>query len=182
MTSSPAVERRGRPSGFPLWWALASLVLLVHVALGYWIVTTLTSSPGIQAATGSLQSTPISTSTARVPIKGTASRERFTELTGLEVLWVASSGAGGIVDLRYRVVDEKKAVSHKSHQSVPAIIDSATGRTLTTQWMGHAHPPDSFSDDRNYWMLFLNPNELVKRGDRVAVRLGHARLTGVRVR
>lgn len=112
----------------------------------------------------------------------TTSPATFTELTGLEVLWVAVSGAGGILDLRYRVVDEKKALAHKEHQSVPAIIDTATGKALTTQWMGHAHPPDSFQPARNYWMLFLNPKELVKRGDRIAVRLGYARLSGVRVR
>ena len=53
-----------------------------------------------------------------------------------------------------------------NHESVPAIIDSESGQALTTQWMGHAHPVDSFSADRNYWMLFLNPGELVKRGDR----------------
>ncbi len=44
---------------------------------------------------------------------------------------------------------------------MPAIIDSETGKALTKQWMGHAHRPDSFNADLNYWMLFLNPNELV---------------------
>ena len=80
-------------------------------------------------------------------------------------------------------MDEKTARAHANHQAVPAIIDCARPAThLTTQWMGHAHPPDSFQPDRNYWMLFLNPDELVKRGDRVAVRLGPAVLTGVTVR
>ena len=177
-----AVERRRRPSAFPLWWALAPLVLLLHVALGYGIVSTLTSeTPRVPVAPGSLRTTPLP-SPARVPAQATASRARFTEITGLEVLWVAASGAGGILDLRYRVVDERKALAHERHQSVPAIIDAASGTALTKQWMGHAHRPDSFQPDRNYWMLFLNPNELVKRGERIAVRLGHARLTGVRVR
>ncbi len=65
---------------------------------------------------------------------------------------------------------------------MPAIIDRASGQALTTQWMGHAHPVDGFKPGRNYWMLFLNPRRLVERGDRVAVRLGPARLTGVPVR
>jgi len=180
--ASPVGERRARPPVIP-WWTFLPLVLLFNAALGYWIVSTLSSSgPRLPAATSTLRATPAPTSAARIPAEATASRARFTEITGLEILWVAISGAGGIVDLRYRVVDEKTAASHESHQSVPAIIDSKTGKALTTQWMGHAHPPDSFNDDRNYWMLFLNPNELVERGDRVAVRLGHARLTGVRVR
>lgn len=114
--------------------------------------------------------------------EATQSPRRFTAITGLEVLWVAESGDGGILDLRYRVVDERRASAHDDHQSVPAIIDLESGEALTRQWMGHAHPVDSYRPDRNYWMLFLNPGELVERGDRVAVRLGRARLTGVRVR
>jgi hypothetical protein len=119
--------------------------------------------------------------TVPLTTRGTSSPARFTALTGLEVVRVVVSGDGGILDLRYRVVNEKLANSHKNHQAVPAIIDSVTGRALTTQWMGHAHPVDSFTPDRNYWMLFLNPDELVERGDNVAIRLGHARLTGLRV-
>ena len=184
MIPGAADERRARSRGIiPLRWALAPLVIVLHVGLGYLIVSALTTSggPRIPEAANVASSVPTSSKSFSGPTKATKSAARFSKLTGLEVLWVAVSGAGGIVDLRYRVVDEKTAASHASHQVVPAIIDSQTGKTLTKQWMGHAHPPDNFNQDRNYWMLFLNPKELVKPGDKVAVRLGHARLTGVRV-
>lgn len=184
MIQAPAVERRRRLPRFPLRWALPPLVLVLHVALGYWIVAMLTSaSPGAVEATATASPPPTTgTQLYMNTTQGTRSPARFARITGLEVVQVAVSGGGGILDLRYRVLDEKKAASHARHQSLPAIIDAQTGTELTKQWMGHAHPPDSFNDDRNYWMLFLNPNELVKQGERVAVRLGHARLTGVRVR
>ena len=165
-------------SGARRLWLLLLPNLLILGAFGYWIVSTsLSASPRPPEA--------VSVRTIAAPIawktQATSSPKRFARATGLEVLRVAVTGDGGILDLRYRVVDGKTAAAHKNHQAVPAIIDLGSGRALTTQWMGHAHPPDSFQPDRNYWMLFLNPGELVERGDRVAVRLGHARLTGVPV-
>lgn len=146
-------------------------------AAGFTVVWLLTS-PGAPPA-------PVAPAAAPVAVERTAatrSPARFTAITGMEVLRVAETGEGGILDLRYRVVDERLAGAHAHHGSVPAIIDRESGRALTTQWMGHAHPLRGGSRGRVYWMLFLNPGELVERGDRVAVRLGHARLTGVRVR
>jgi hypothetical protein len=179
----PAVERRRRLPRFPLQWALPPLVLVLHIALGYWIVTTLTA-PTPRATEAPAPAIPRTTGTQlyTAATQATGSPARFSRITGFEVVRVAVSGGGGIVDLRYRVLDEGKAASHVRHQSLPAIIDAQTGTPLTKQWMGHAHAPVSFRDDRNYWMLFLNQSELVKRGERVAVRLGHARLTGIRVR
>lgn len=174
MTTSTTGELQGRPPwAIPARRAFVVLALPLLAALGYFIVWTVTvpAAPKFEASPVPIERT-----------KATQSPKRFAAITGLEVLWVAESGDGGILDLRYRVVDEKKASGHKSHQSVPAIIDLESGEALTTQWMGHAHPVDSFQPDRNYWMLFLNPRELVERGDLVAIRLGHARLTGVRVR
>lgn len=157
-----------------------AVALLLLAALGFSIVWTVTrtTTPSVPAPAPANGATPAAVDSTVV----TRSPTRFTAITGLDVLWVAESGDGGILDLRYRVVDEKQASAHEHHQSVPAIIDLESGRALTTQWMGHAHPVDSFQPDRNYWMLFLNPAELVKRGDLVAVRLGRARLTGLRVR
>lgn len=185
MIASPVGGRRVRPPSLTRW-ALLPLVLLLTGGLGFWIVSTLESSnPGLAEAIG--QETPAHTAhagaaNAAATRQATASAARFTEITGLKVIRVGMAGADGILDLRYSVVDEKKANSHAGHQSVPAIIDPRTGKALTTQWMGHAHAPRNFEGDRNYWMLFLNPDELVRSGDRVAVRLGNARLNGVVVR
>lgn len=174
MTTFPTGELHGpAPSAIATRRALVALALPLLAALGFFIVwaVTVPAAPRYVASPASIDRTEV-----------TKSPKRFAAMTGLEVRWVAGSGDGGILDLRYRVVDEKKASAHKGHQSVPAIIDLESGVALTTQWMGHAHPVDSFQPGRNYWMLFLNPGELVERGDLVAIRLGHARLTGVRVR
>jgi len=178
--------RPGDPSANPRSrWVLGSPAFLLLGALGYWMVSALMSpaaaGPVAAPATAGQPAHHVSTAVP-VDTKATASAKRFTALTGIQVLRVAVSGDGGILDLRYRVLDEKTTSSHKKHEAVPAIIDGTSGRVLTTQWMGHAGVPlDSVRDDRNYWMLFLNPSELVKSGDRVTVRLGHARLTGVTV-
>ena len=184
--------RPGDPSANPRSrWILGSPALLLLGALGYWMVSALMSpaaaGPVAAPATGgqpAQSGSPAHHVSTAVPVdtEATASAKRFTALTGIQVLRVAVSGDGGILDLRYRVLDGKTTSFHKKHQAVPAIIDGVSGRALTTQWMGHAgHPLDSVREDRNYWMLFLNPGELVKSGDRVSVRLGHVRLTGVTV-
>lgn len=194
MSVAPAGELRGRPGwAFPARRAFLLLALILLAALGFLTVRTMTrpTTPAIPAApaasangakTEPVDSTAAPSSFCTLDDSATGSPTRFAALTGLEVLWVAESGDGGILDLRYRVLDEKKASIHENHGSVPAIIDLESGRALTRQWMGHAHPVDSFQPDRNYWMLFLNPRELVERGDRVAVGIGRAQLTGVRVR
>jgi len=187
MSAGPdVVGRPGDPSANPRSrWVFGLPALLLLGALGYWMVSALMSpavaGPVAAPATVGKPAQGVSTALAD-DTPATSSARRFTALTGIQVLRVAVSGDGGILDLRYRVLDKKTTSSHKEHQAVPAIIDGVSGRALTTQWMGHAgHPLDSVRQDRNYWMLFLNPGELVKSGDRVAVRLGHARLTGVQV-
>lgn len=166
-------------SALPARRALLPVGLALLAALGFsivWAVTRSTTPSLPTAPAAAARPAPVDDTVA------TRSAKRFTAITGLEVLSVAETGDGGILDLRYRVVDERKAGAHEHHQAVPAIIDRASGQALTTQWMGHAHPVDGFKPGRNYWMLFLNPRRLVERGDRVAVRLGPARLTGVPVR
>lgn len=197
MSTSAGAEQRAKPPGRPRALGLPALALLSGVALGHWGVSTLTSSPDPRAVTsasaGSPSTGPVDARPEQVadaPAAGghdrrtvttTASPERFTRLTGLEVLRVSVTGSGGILDLRYRAVDSDRAAERSGAHPASAIIDARTGTHLTTQWMGHAHPPRSFRPDRHYWMLFLNEDDLVARGDVVSVHLGPAILTGVAV-
>ncbi len=195
MSTPPAGAQRARPPAAIRALGLPVIVLVVCAAIGFWAAST-RSSPSVHAAQegagiasaaehtadhGEAASQPSESPAAPIALPETASSEEFTRLTGLEVLSVAVSGAGGIIDLRYRAVDQATANAQVGHQAGSGIFDPKTGTLLTAQWMGHAHPPTSYQPDRNYWMLFSNPDELVKSGDLVSIHLGPAVLTGVPV-
>ena len=102
----------------------------------------------------------------------------LVERSGVRVIRVAVTGDGGLVDLRYQVVDADKAQT--VHDLPPLLIDEATGGVVMRPWMGHSHmnaPKLGIS----YFVLFENTGTLIRRGSRVTVQLGDARLEHVPV-
>jgi hypothetical protein len=102
----------------------------------------------------------------------------LVERSGVRVIRVAVTGAGGLVDLRYQVVDADKA--QQVHDLPPLLIDEGTGGVVMRPWMGHMHmnaPKQGIS----YFVLFENSGDLIRPGARVTVQLGDARLLHVRV-
>ena len=95
----------------------------------------------------------------------------FEQQTGVRVVQVALSAAGGMIDLRYQVIDPDKAVIVHDLESLPAIKDEASGVLLERQWMDHPH-------ERNmkmgiiYYTLLVNTGGILKPGSRVSVILG----------
>jgi hypothetical protein len=103
------------------------------------------------------------------------------ERTGVRVVRVAASGGGGLLDLRYQVVDPGTAAAVHDADTPPALVDERTGLVLGRLLMGHmphARPKPGVS----YYLVFMDPGHLVRRGDRVSVVLGPARLEHVLVR
>ena len=103
------------------------------------------------------------------------------ERSGVRVTRLAATGAGGLLDLRYQVVDPGAAAAVHDADTPPALVDERTGMVLGRLLMGHmshAGPKAGVS----YYLVFIDPGHLVRRGDRVSVVLGPARLPHVRVR
>lgn len=105
----------------------------------------------------------------------------FTARTGVEVVQVAVTGGGGLVDVRYRVVDPDKANAVHERQNPPGLIDEATGVPVWQLVMGHAHK-GQVKPGVTYYLVFYNPSDVVRRGEKVTVQLGGARLEHVVVR
>src|SRR5262249_17717882 len=63
----------------------------------------------------------------------------LAERSGVRLIRVAVTGGGGLLDLRYQVVDPSKAVAVHEARTPPAIIDERTGLVLDRLLMGHAH-------------------------------------------
>ena len=100
--------------------------------------------------------------------------------SGVRVVRVTLSGSGGLVDLRYQVVDADRAQAVHEPQTPPLMIDEATGAVISDLFMGHIHNgPQKVGI--TYYLIYNNPGTIVHKGSLVTVQLGDARLPHVRV-
>ena len=104
-----------------------------------------------------------------------APKVTFEEATGVRLLWVAVTAGGGMIDLRYQVLDPDKALIVHDQKRPPKIIDEATGRTISRPWMAHGHKR-RLRMAASYYQLLMNSGRIIKRGSPVTVVIGEARL------
>jgi hypothetical protein len=114
----------------------------------------------------------------RAVIPPIVSQAGLEQAKGIRIVHVAVSGAGGLLDLRYQVVDADKAAS--VHSSLPEMVDERSGAVVDQLLMGHQHK-GVLHAGQTYYLIFENPGNLVQRGGRVTVALAGARVRHVRV-
>jgi hypothetical protein len=105
----------------------------------------------------------------------------FERRSGVRIVRVAVSGGGGLVDLRYQVLDSDAAASIHAAATPPLLVDERTGVVVNELFMGHSHK-GRLRAAQTYYLVFENPGSLVHRGDRVTVQLGAAQVAHVPVR
>jgi hypothetical protein len=105
----------------------------------------------------------------------------LAERSGVRLIRVAVTGDGGLLDLRYQVVDPDKAVTVHESPTPPAIIDERTGLVLNRLLMGHAHH-GQLKAAVSYYLVFENTGNWVHRGSEVTVLLGNAQVEHVVVK
>jgi len=105
----------------------------------------------------------------------------LAERSGVRLVRVAVTGGGGLLDLRYQVVDPSKAVAVHEARTPPAIIDASTGLVLSRLLMGHAHH-GQLKPAVSYYLIFENTGNWVHRGSEVTVLLGDAQVERVVVK
>jgi hypothetical protein len=100
--------------------------------------------------------------------------------SGVRISQLALTGAGGLIDLRFQVVDPNRAASVHSPATPPMLVDERTGVVVNELFMGHQHR-SGMKAGQSYYLIFVNPGNLVERGSRVTVQLGAARVAHVAV-
>ena len=105
----------------------------------------------------------------------------LAERSGVRLIRVAVTGGGGLLDLRYQVVDPSKAVTVHEAGTPPAIIDERTGLVLNRLLMGHAHQ-GPLKPAVSYYLVFENTGNWVNHGSEVTVLLGDAEVEHVVVK
>jgi hypothetical protein len=97
---------------------------------------------------------------------------------GIEVRGVRLSGAGYMLEFRYKVLDANKARPLFERRTKPVLVHERTGARLPVPRPAKTGPlrtSDPPLVGRTYWMFFANPGQLVKAGEKVTVVIGDFR-------
>ena len=116
----------------------------------------------------------------RVRLLGALTGAGLVRRSGVRVVHVAMSGDGGLVDLRFQVIDPDTANVVHEPSYPPEVVDEDSGVVVSELLMGHRHSGRMLAG-QTYYLIFSNPGNLVQRGDHVTVVLGNARLPHVPV-
>ncbi|HMJ36241.1 MAG TPA: hypothetical protein VK501_20235 [Baekduia sp.] len=114
------------------------------------------------------------------PLPMAVTVEGLADRSGVRDVRVHVTGGGGLLDVRYEVVDPGKAALLHDAGTPPAIVYEPTGTPIEGLLMGHL-PHGSAKPGVSSFMIFVNPGNIVRPGDEVGVILGPARLPHVRV-
>ena len=116
-------------------------------------------------------------STRNIPMVSAAG---LAQRSGVRLTRLAVTGAGGLIDLRYQVIDPDKANAVHDRRTPPLLVDEQDGLIVRELLMGHMHH-GQLKAGQTYYLIFVNPGNLVRSGSQVTVQLGNARVAHVRV-
>ena len=105
----------------------------------------------------------------------------LADRSGVRLTQVAVTGGGGLIDLRYQVLDPNRANSLHDAATPPAVIEEGSGLVVRDLLMSHAHT-GKYTAGETYYLVFENPGNWVRRGSKVSVLLGSAQVEHVVVR
>ncbi len=160
-------QRRARLTGY----FVGATSILMLAFLGIWLF----AGNGIAAVSSILQGGAGSSAWQRTVV----SEDELLNSSGVRIVQVAVTGDGGLIDLRFQVVDAGKAGI--VHTTTPAVVDQATGVVVSETLMGHSHNGE-YKAGETYYLIFENPGNLVQRGGKVNILLGEVEVDGVTVR
>lgn len=112
----------------------------------------------------------------------------LVERWGVEVIGISQSAGGYMLDFRFRVVDDTKALPLFDHRIKPYLKVERSGINLpvpVAAKVGAFRPTNrgqNIKDDKTYYMVFGNPDNHVKPGEKVSVVIGDFRVENLTVR
>ncbi len=179
-TPAPAPRRpRGRPRT-----RLLVLIAGVAVAVTGIAYTTAIMNPGTATdVAGLVGDTSYQDAGNAIPAslqRPVVSAAGLADRLGIRLVYVATTGAGGLLDVRFQVLDPDKAAALHDAATPPVVIDDSTGVVADSLLMGHSHTAP-FDAGVVYYLIFENPGNMVKRGGTVSVLLGNTEIDGVTV-
>lgn len=117
-----------------------------------------------------------------------APNETLAERWGVEVIGISRTAGGFMLDFRFQVVDEKKALPLFDHRIKPYVTAEKSGIKLPVPVgakTGALRPTNrgmNIKADKTYYMVFANPDMHLKPGDKVSVVIGDFRVEHLTVK
>jgi hypothetical protein len=111
----------------------------------------------------------------------------LAEKWGVEVNGISRTAGGYMLDFRFRVVDAKKALPLFDHRTKPYVVAQKSDIKLpvpVASKVGAFRPTNrgkNIKADKSYYMIFANPDNYAKPGDRVSVIIGDFRVENLTV-
>ena len=132
---------------------------------------------GILAVYLIYQSWPAPQPVATEPALQSISQQTLEEDYGVRIALLGVTAAGGLLDLRFKVVDVDKSAQLLGTQQLRLAIVAADGTAIETP----SGTRQSFDLQRDmvYFVQFPNPGHVVYAGDPVSLILGDVRVEGV---
>jgi len=108
------------------------------------------------------------------------SANELPDRLGVRLTRLAVTGGGGLLDLRFQVLDPEKAAGIHDPRTPPALVEERSRLFLDDLLMGHAHS-GAFKTAVSYYLIFVDDGNLVQRGSTVTVLLGDVEVKHVTV-
>jgi hypothetical protein len=99
---------------------------------------------------------------------------QMEEKWGIRILGIRQTSHGFLLDFRFHVMDPEKANPLIGRHAKPYIIDESSGLKLAVPDMPKVGSLRAKGNepDRDYFILFSNPNGVIKKGSKVTVVSG----------
>ncbi len=110
------------------------------------------------------------------PVKLTAAAQNYYMAAwGIDKLKASYTASGNLIRFSYRVAEPKLAKPLGDEKAMPSMLGQRSHAMLQVPLMdkvGNLRQTGAQQAGQEYWMVFSNKGDLIKRGDRVNVTIG----------
>ena len=109
-------------------------------------------------------------------------KSRYVAAWGVDKMKVSYTASGNLIRFSYRVVDPARAQAINEKSSTPYLLGQRSHAVLKIPVMdkvGQLRQSGTPQAGQEYWMVFSNKGNLIKRGDRVNVMIGSFHADGL---
>ena len=119
--------------------------------------------------------TPVAAATA-MPVNAAIESTYGIRFTGVDV-----TAGGGMIQVRYQVLDSAKTEAIHGTDLAPYVVDSHGAKYADPGMVGHSHVGKTVAAGRTDYILLANAMGGVKHGSLVTIKVGDLELRGVPV-
>lgn len=141
---------------------------------------------GLGIPTAPVKAPPMPLAAQSLPYHGMKSnpraRDYYRATWGIDKLKVSYTLSGQLIRFNFRVVEPKLAKALGDHEFTPTLFSPHSGAVLsvpTMEQVGQLRQLHTDKVNEEYWMVFSNKGNLVRRGDRVNVIIGKFHADGL---